>query len=226
MKPVAPLIFVLFALAACAARRPASLPELTATDNEGLSRACAAIFPPGPFQFVHAIDFTIADGSSTVIGVTSLAGDRISSVLMTVEGFTLFAAAVSGSAGQPEVSRAVPPFDRPGFAAGLLRDVRLIFRPPAAAEVRYGRSAAGPLCRYFAADGRTTDILPSGEGCWRILTYTPEQVPDRTVTARSCREIGGVLIPEYLELRAFGPREYTLKMTLITADNPNRQELP
>ena len=74
----------------------------------------------------------MADGPvSTVIGVTSLAGDEISCALMTVEGLTLFAAVFKTGA-EPEVRRAVPPFDRPGFARGLMADVRTIFvQPPA-----------------------------------------------------------------------------------------------
>jgi hypothetical protein len=212
-------IFLFITLAGCAPQKPLYMPELAATGNEAGHNACAAVFPRGRFQFVHSIEFAMADGpASTVIGVTSLAGDEISCALMTVEGLTLFAAVFKTGA-EPEVRRAVPPFDRPGFARGLMDDVRTVFAQPPAEDVLYGILADNtPVCRSTAADGQITDIMPTGDGCWRITTYTPELVIDRSVVARSCRKNGGALIPDYLELTGFGREKYTLKMKLITAE--------
>lgn len=212
-------IFLFIGLAGCAPQKPVSLPELAATGNEAGHNACTAVFPRGRLQFVHSIEFAMADGpASTVIGVTSLAQDEISCALMTVEGLTLFEATFITGA-EPEVRRAVPPFDRPGFAVGLMRDVRTIFVQPPAEDMLYGKLADNtPVCRSTAADGRITDIMPAGDGCWRITTYTPELVIDRSVVARSCRKNGGALIPEYLELTGFGREKYTLRMKLITAE--------
>jgi hypothetical protein len=212
-------LLMFITLAGCAPQKPVYLPELTATGNEAGHNACATVFPQGRFQFVHSIEFAMADDPvSTVIGVTSLANDEISCALMTVEGLTLFAA-VFKTGLEPEVRRAIPPFDRAGFAVGLMQDVRTIFVPPPAEHVRYGSLAdKSPVCRSTAADGQVTDIMPAGNGCWRITTYTAERVIDRSVVARSCRKNGGALIPEYLELTGFGREKYTLKMKLITAE--------
>ncbi len=218
MKPSAFLLLILLlGLSACAARQQLSLPQLTA--DAGEVKGCESVFPQGRWQFVHAIDYFMANGSgSTVIGVTSLAGDEISCALMTVEGLTLFEA-VDRPKGL-EVRRAVPPFDKPAFAEGLMADVRTIFRAPAPATMQYGRAAGNiPTCRYTGVDGRIIDILPGADGCWQIRSYSANHTMNRSVTGRSCRKKGASLIPEHLELRGFGHTDYTLKMTLIQAEN-------
>ncbi|MHB1184263.1 MAG: hypothetical protein ACYC4A_06130 [Desulfobulbia bacterium] len=218
------LLILLLGLTGCAAQQP-SLPELT--PEAGEERGCAAVFPQGRWEFVHTIEFSMADGSgTTVLGVTSLGGDEIACALMTVEGFTLFEA-VYREKGGLEVRRAVPPFDKPAFAAGLMEDVRTIFRAPFPAKMQYGRVADNnPTCRYTGIDGRITDIFPAMAGCWQIRTYGADQALSRSVAGRSCRKEGESLIPEYLELKGFGPTNYTLKMTLIHVENLNGKTSP
>lgn len=221
MKPF--LLSVLFlCLAACAAeRRPMpALTVLTGSEDATGAKGCEAVYPRGRWQFVHSIDFSMQDGSGgTVIGVTSLAGDEITCVLMTIEGFTLFEAAYQEGKGLA-VKRAVSPFDKPAFAEGLMRDVRMIFVAPSAKEMRYGRTDDNaPVCRYNGTDGRILDILPAADDCWQIQTYTAALVMDRAIVGRSCRKEGDSLIPEHLELKGFGQAGYSLKMTLIQAEN-------
>ena len=222
--PVFFLLILLLGLAGCAAQQP-SLPALT--PEAGEARGCAAVFPQGRWEFVHTIEFSMADGSgATVLGVTSLGGDEIACALMTVEGFTLFEAVYREKKGL-EIRRAVPPFDKPAFAAGLMEDVRTIFRAPFPAKVQYGRVAGtAPTCRYTGVEGRITDILPAMAGCWQIRTYGADQALSRSVAGRSCRKEGESLIPEYLELKGFGPTNYTLKMTLIHVENLNGKTSP
>lgn len=222
----APLLFLLTALAACATDSRPLLPKLdaaTATQNTH----CQAVYPRGDWQFVHSIDFSMADGSgSTVIGVTSLTETTLTCVLMTLEGLTLFKAVYRHDKGL-HVQRAVPPFDKPAFAQGLLEDVRAIFSPPPTAAMLYGVLADRvPACRYSGNNGRTTDILPTKDGCWQIQTYTPEHTLERSITGHSCRKEGDNLIPEYLELKGFGQNGYTLKMTLIHAENLKENTQP
>lgn len=218
------LLILLLGLTGCAAQQP-SLPELTVEAGE--ERGCASVFPQGRWELVHTIEFSMADGSgATVLGVTSLAGDEIACALMTVEGFTLFEAVYREKEGL-EVRRAVSPFDKPAFAAGLMEDVRTIFRAPSFTKMQYGRVAGNnPTCRYTGVEGRITDILPAMAGCWQIRTYGADQALSRSVAGRSCRKEGESLIPEYLELKGFGPSNYTLKMTLIHAENLNGKALP
>jgi len=228
MRAAALLLLILAAaLAACTATGRNYLPELTAAANPEGEQGCESVFPRGSWQFVHAIDFSMADGAgSTVIGVTSLDDESIACALTTVEGFTLFAAVYHQEKGLA-VERAVPPFDKPAFAEGLMADVRTIFLAPPAAGIRYGHTADRlPTCRATWPDGRISDIQQRADGCWNILTYTPEQTLERSITAQSCRKTGDTLIPEYLELKGFGHNGYTLKMTLIHADNLKEKALP
>lgn len=218
----------------CAAEHKQLQPRLSRTPGgtEALAR-CAVLFPQGRWQFVHAIDFRMADGSGgNALGVVVLDGDQIQTALMTVEGLTLFEASSSGDE-NIQVTRAIAPFDRPGFAAGLMQDVRTLFRPPTG-KARYGSLANGSrVCRY-EADPATTDITPSRDGCWQLSTYSHlqqtrfdgcllteihhERPRTRTITASSCQSKGGAAIPQTLVLAVPGPTGYTLTMRLISAE--------
>lgn len=220
---------LLVCLTACAVERQPTLPALATVQDGPAARESDRVFPQGRWQFVHTIDFSIAGhAGAQVMGVTSLAGDEMACALMTLEGFTLFEAVYRPGQGV-EVRRAVPPFDKPAFAAGLMTDVRTIFlAPPMAATRQCGRSADGAsLCRYSEANGEVTDIaLPTTDACWQISTYGADQRMDRFVVGRSCRKMGTLLVPEYLELKGFRPTRYTLKMTLLRAENLERPASP
>lgn len=213
------LSVALFGLVACAGEQRLRPPELTGMEDGRETQACAAVFPEGKWQFVHSIDFAMPDGSgSAVLGVTNLAGDDLECALITVEGLTLFEA-VFRHDGSTQVRRAVPPFDGPEFAKGLLRDIRMIFQPPPGIMTAGGRLPDGsPVCRYIGADEGLVDVLPESDGCWQIRSYTADKQPDRTIVGRSCRQQDAHPIPDNLELQAYGLAGYTLKMTLIRAE--------
>jgi len=184
---------------------------------------CAAFFPKGRWQMVHAIHFRLADGAvGNALGVATLDGRSVTCALMTVEGLTLFAAR-SPDKGPLEVVRALPPFDGRAFAEGLIADVRTLFLPPAGA-VSLGRLADGSeLCR-FIADQEITDVIPDQDGCFQLATYAPPasgaDAPRRTRTlvARGCRPAGDSLIPGDATLTGHGPAGYTLKLHLLSAE--------
>ena len=210
---------MLFFLVSCATEEQLRLPNLAATLNQQETQGCVKFFPQGKWQFVHSIVFSLRNGvSSTVIGVTSLNGTEIESALVTVEGLTLFEAAYHDD-NSFEIRRAVPPFENPGFAEGLIRDVRAIFQLPIDSEVQTGHLAGKtPVCRYTDADGKITDILAADGDCLHIKNYTSDLILDRSIVGNSCRKRGSILIPEYIELKIPGRSGYTLKMTLIRAD--------
>lgn len=211
---------ILFFIVACAAERQLGLPSLTVAEDAHGGNGCADIFPQGRWQFVHSIDFSMRDGSgTTVVGVITLAGNNIECALITPEGLTIFEA-VFHHDNNFEVRRAVPPFDTPEFAKGLIRDIRAIFQAPPSITMTAGKFAGGnPVCRYTAPGGSVIDILPQVDECWQIKSYTKELEMDRSIVGRSCRKRGSSLIPDYLELQAPGRNGYTLKMNLIRADN-------
>jgi hypothetical protein len=217
------LLFILLFIAACAADPQSRLPEMTAAEDRQGEDVCMDVFPQvngGKWQFVHSIDFTMKDGAgTTVVGVTTLDENGIECALVTVEGLTLFEAAFSHDKSF-EIRRAIPPFDNPEFAKGLINDIRAIFQPPAGTKMRTGHLAgAGSVCRYVKVDGAVVDVLPDIDGCLQIKNYNPNLILVRSIIGQSCRKIGASLIPDYIELKTFGRTGYTLKMTLISADN-------
>jgi hypothetical protein len=203
-------------LGSCASLDSHTVPQLLAIagKNPGPTE-CVKIFPTGHWQLSHLITFALAGGSGTAVGVVVLNGEETRCALVSVEGLTLFAAQATGG-NPPEVTRALPPFDKPDFAEGLMRDIRTIFRfPPGNAE--YGQLADGtPVCRYSGPT--VTDVLPAEDGCWSIATYGG-QTRTRLIRARSCRMIGSTAVAEELELVAAEPAGYTLNMQLISAEH-------
>lgn len=217
------LLFILFFLVACATDPQLRLPEITTAEDGQEKDICADVFPQGnrgKWQFVHSIDFTMKNGSgTTVVGVTTLDGNDIESALVTVEGLTLFEANFRHDKSF-EIKRAIPPFDNPEFANGLINDIRAIFQPPPGIQMQTGQLAgAVSTCRYVQVDGGVVDVLPDIDGCLQIKRYNPDLILERSIIGKSCREIGSSLIPNYIELKTFGRTGYTLKMTLISADN-------
>jgi hypothetical protein len=226
MKPVTfALLILLPGLGACTVNARKVLPEITVVSDQAVTQKCQSLFFQGEWQFVHTIDFSLAGGtSSTVIGVTSLAADSLTCLLTTVEGFTLFQATARDGKGIA-VQRAVPPFDRPAFAEGLLEDVRTIFLAPQAPAIQSGFTPDEvATCRYLKNDGRTTDVLQVTDEHWQIQTYDAGQRLERFVALQECQKEGNALIPKQLELKGFGQTDYTLKMTLIHAEKLHKSE--
>ncbi|HHB75225.1 MAG TPA: hypothetical protein ENK84_01595 [Desulfobulbus sp.] len=198
-------------LCACTASGPPGLDDPRACAD---SRNCASAFPRGSWQFVHLIEFSLADGAGgTVIGVTVLDGQTIKCALTTTEGMTLFEAE---SAGSLKVLRAVSPFDKPGFAQGLLADVRTIFVRPQAAPLCGMLDEGQSVCRYRNKSG-ITDVMSTEDGCPRITTWTAAGLPDRTITAHDCSLNHGYQLARSLVLQAVGKGGYILKMKLLRA---------
>lgn len=216
------LLMLLVATSSCTAYKSPVLAEFVSNSTVStamLKLDCAQAFPPGRWQFVHSIDFTMAGGrGGSVIGVTVLDGKILKCALITIEGLTLFEARMKD---KPAVLRDLPPFDKPGFAENLMADVQVMFIRPGVEDndIQYGYfgdNRAG--CRFISAGDRVTDIIPLKDGCWRIYTHAGAQGQGRAIIARSCTLHDGYRLPHELELQVSGPRGYTLKMTLISAE--------
>lgn len=184
---------------------------------------CESIYPQGHWQFVHLIEFKLPNGATgTVIGVTVLNDGSVQSALTTTEGMTLFAA--DSASGRLKVLQAVPPFDKPGFAKGLMADVRTIFVRPKPVVTTCGLlDGQQPCCRLQDKDGRLTDILPDSKGCWRITSRPAGQDGKiRSITASNCTERQGYRLARSMTMTTSGKHGYTLKMRLISAEKENR----
>ena len=67
--------------------------------------------------------------------------------------------------------------------------------------------------------------METKDGCWRLQTYNPDPLANRSVRAYSCEYTSqSGLMPSQLELIAPGRSGYTLNMRLISAQRltPNQ----
>jgi hypothetical protein len=211
------MMMVICLVAACS-----SLPELqTGPDSlKGTTPdACRAVFPEGKWQFVHSIEASFPGGGENLLmGVTVVDASlrTIDCALMTVEGFVLFRAHMGQAI---RVERAVHPFDREGFARGMLEDIRLMFLAPGVEVTQTGKLAGDgspedkPVCRYTGARGMTTDVIPVSDARWKLHRYSPQGRLTRTVDAESRGGQGG--FPGRMSLTAHGMAGYTLVMKLV-----------
>jgi hypothetical protein len=212
-----PAALCLLLLASCA-----GLPPVTPGGDAlraGAEEAFApgAVFPEGRWQLLHAIQAELPGGRTLVmLGLTvmSSTGRSCRSVLMTLEGFVVFDGEHDG---RLTVHRALPPFDSPHFADGLVEDIRLVFFAPEGPVIATGTLPDGKLVRrHRPPDGGTVDveILPGAD--WRIRRYDASERLVRTVRARhGPKDQHG--FPESIELTASGGQDYRLTMTLVEA---------
>jgi hypothetical protein len=178
---------------------------------EDLDR-CVALFPSGPWESTHKIEANIREGiSSSLLGVTKgdPAGRMLHTVLLTPEGFILFEAEQHG--GTMSVLKAVAPFESPAFARGLMEDVTLLFFPPEGQPSKWGRTPDGAiLCQWESPDGSRREIALS----------TARKISLRDKHGHLAKE--ALLMAPFvkglacqMELRAYKPAPYMLKMTLL-----------
>lgn len=150
MRPL--LCFLSLACLTCGCVRLPSPPALTSRSDSSLLARCAAVFPAGDWQMVHALSFSGPAGAGgQLLGLLRREGDTLASALLTAEGLTLFAARQSGDL-PLQINRAVPPFDNSAFAAGLFDDIRLLFSVPEEAAQAGQTSTGEPVCHDCAGE--------------------------------------------------------------------------
>lgn len=212
------LIPALFLLLAACVRLPVITPGGGALAPEtGGASASTGIFPEGSWQFLHSIRAEMPGGRDFgMLGLTVISSNLQTrrSVIMTLEGFVVFDGEYDGGV---VVHRALPPFDSPHFAEGLLQDIRLIFCEPEGALIAFGALEDGTrVRRHRAPDGSTVDVEALPDRDWRIRQYSPALRLTRTVRARQARE-GPAGFPASIELTACGDQAYRLVMRLLEA---------
>lgn len=182
-----------------------------------------AVFPQGKWQVLHSIKAEMPDGRHFMaMGLTVFSpGPRTCrSVIMTFEGFVVFDGEYDG---RLIVHRALPPFDSPHFAGGLMEDIRLIFFEPQGPVVAAGTLGSGAtVCRREAPDGGRIDITQTREGEWELHRYDPAGRLTRTVRPLA-KAGGGDGFPETVALTAHGEQGYKLILDLVEAV-PVREE--
>ncbi len=216
MKPLWIVLPLLIVAGACA-----RLPEIRPADGGAPGRAALArsIYPGGDWQFLHAIEATGPGGrTQTMLGLIQLTPEHngIHCVMMTLEGLVIFEADYDGR--ELHTSRAVAPFDKPGFAEGIMADLQLIFLAPAQPPSASGRTPEGARVeRYELANGRTQDLMLRPDGGWEIRRFDSHHRPDRTVRCDPAAGRSAQGFPNRLALEAPGLTGYHLTMSLIEA---------
>lgn len=189
-------------------------------DAEGLTVACREAFPRQSWRMVHTIttDFP-GQRKGVMMGVVSLVPKEktVECALLSIEGLRLFEAHDDGTL---TIRRALPPFDRPALAEGMMRDIRLLFFPPDGPRLLTGRMPSGdPVCRYALADGYE-DITRKPSGDILIQRYDQSHRLTRRVDITPCHPDGA---PENeavacrIHLEAFQPTHYQLYLNLVEA---------
>ncbi len=206
--------FLVLFCAACAHLPPlAPLPDETRAAT--LAR-CHQAFPPQPWRATHTIFATLPFGhNGALIGVTAADAEGLHAILLSAEGISLFDGVEKvGGDGRVRLvaRRAVPPFDRPDFAAALMSDVGKVFLSPAGAPTAIGSYATGEtVCRWSPGGGDVTDVELASGGPARIRTYRNLHL------TRQVELLGtpaGGFFPE-VRLIVPGAGGYTLDMSLV-----------
>ncbi len=207
-------------LASCSAKQTPSMPELVPVSvSDVQEEICENSFVKGDWQFVHSINFEMNNGhGATLVGITVLQEKKLKTVLMGVEGFVLFEAEQEIS-GKVLVRRAMPPFDKTGFAEGLMGDVQtLLMEPEFAGRLIAKNSEDELLCRYIAGNGQVIDVVTATQGWNRITRYNKEGMLQQIITTRNYKEVAGESIAERITLIASGVQGYTLQLQLLSAE--------
>ena len=198
------------------ARLPAIVP-VAGADPCGPIEGCSRIFPTGNWQLLHSIEAGLPGGRhSVMMGLTVLSSRRRSnrSVIMSLEGFVVFDGEVNQGL---KVHRALPPFDSPGFAEGLMEDIRLVFFKPEGPAAECGNLTDGStVCRYQNPDGGFVDIVLRSTGTCETRRYDREQRLIRIVRVPADAATSDGM-PQTIELTAQGEQTYKLVMTLLEA---------
>jgi hypothetical protein len=180
-----------------------------------IERRCHQPFVDVPYRFIHAIEITLpGGGTGAVVGVTVIdpASENIHSVIMTIEGFVLFDAWYER---EVHVDWAVPPFDAKHFAERLMEDVRLILVAPHGSLSIAGILEDGStICRYDGSQGRIYDLIVRQDNSWEIGLYSDSYETIRRVNASSVKD----RIPKLIKLTAYDYWDYSLLLSLITAE--------
>lgn len=156
----------------------AHLPTLApvAEDAKAVAERCRQAYPRQPWRATHAIFATLPFGNNGgLVGVTAAGPDGLHAILLSPEGISLFEGVQNNRnplAPELKVDRAVPPLDRPDFAASLMADVGHAYLPPTGSPNAIGAYATGEtVCRWIPEKGETTDIQLGPDGPRVIRTF-------------------------------------------------------
>jgi hypothetical protein len=215
MKHLFLLITLVLSLAACA-QLPEIYPDTASLLSETASE-CGQVFPQGRWQLYHIIQATVPGGQKSALTGVSVISSQDRSIqwaLMTVEGFVLFSGRYDGTL---SIDRAISPFDRPGFAQGLMDDLKMLFFEPQGRRLMTGRlETGGHVCR-FGLPEITTDVVIKNDGTWAINRYDSSRRLTRSIAADEITFIGSNQFAKHLILKNHSMIGYQLELRLVEA---------
>jgi hypothetical protein len=208
MRPFV-VLSALFLAASCA-----HLPLLAPIDSNQAQTAaerCRQAFPAQPWRATHTIFAALPFGqNSQLIGVTAVGTEGLHSILLSPEGLSLFDGVQH--AGNVVIHRAVPPFDRPDFAASLMADVGNAFLSPEGPPMAIGAYKTGEtVCRWSPPGGETTDVELGLNGPRALRTFRATHVTREILLVGAPN---GGFYP-LVVLRVPGAGGYELEMRLV-----------
>ena len=199
----------------------AQLPELMPVRGASPFSAdvCDHVFPQGDWQLLHVLEATPPGGNQqTLLGLSQLSSTRKTGkfVIMTLEGMVLFEAHVDDGI---DIKRAVPPFDRPGMAQGIVDDLRLIFfAPDPSTRITGALDNGDRVCRFALPGGGTQDVELHDDIAWTVRRYNRRNRIIRSVRSVPARGRSVHGMPNQIILDAHGPVGYRLIITLLEAE--------
>lgn len=190
-----------------------------ALDTAGaVQRQCRTVYTEGAWQLLHTIEAKPPGAPlQTLMGLSQISSVERTAhcVLMTIEGLVLFEANYDGDI---TLQRALPPFDRPGFAEGLIEDLLLIYFIPDWPLTHTGYLENGiSVCRYQAPGEGTQDILLFKKKGWQINRYNAQNKLIREVIPDTEAGLSPQGFPAKVTLKAPGMMGYRLNLTLVEA---------
>ena len=196
----------------------AHLPELAPVPNAArteIVQRCEQAFPKRPWKATHTIFATLPFGNhSQLLGVLAANAQELRAILLSPEGISLYDGrqAIGATNSTPSVQRAVPPFDRPDFAASLMADVASAYVAPDGPPQAVGTYATGAdVCRWVPPVGEARDVELGPDGPRTIRTYHNLHLT-REIHLRGAATDG--FFPE-VDLMVPGAGGYVLEMRLV-----------
>jgi len=200
--------------AACAHPHLPALAALPSAAKVSAAAQCQQAFPQQPWRATHTLLATLPLGyNGGLVGVLAVGPEGLHAILLSPEGISLFEGLQkkSGSGGLA-ILRAVPPFDRSDFAAGLMADVGNAFLPPAGEPAEIGRAATGEtVCRWNLPGYEATEVQLGANGPASIRTFR-NLIVTRQIDLLGAADHG--FFPQ-VRLTVPGPGGYTLEMQLV-----------
>lgn len=219
MKPLHLIACLLPLWAGCRSLPPA--PPLTPAAREAPADA-AAPFLTSPWRLAHRIESHWPGGAKAyMLGVVTLdpQGGDMACAVLTLEGLLLFQATDDGD--RLQVSRALPPFDKPELGERMIADIRMVFLAPSSPPVAVGRDPAGRLTRRYAGPSGLVDVaVEPAPDAFEIRRYNADEHLIRRVRLATCRPPGAAgeaRVPCRISLEGLGAAAYRLEMSLVEA---------